>query len=178
MDKPYKIIILILVAIIVIGFFLPWVNVESKQVGTITKILTGKRQATVEAISGFRIPLLANSEDARLIISVARTFYPDITGLDKKSYLVWLFPVVALIILGIALNMENNKLTNIIFGAIGVAVFVLAVYKINETDLDRLVLQMKIGLGLWASLWGYLGIGVLGFFSFVASFFQKKAERS
>ena len=53
MDKTYKVIMLILVAIIVLGFFLPWVNVESKQVGAITKILTGKRQATVEAISGF-----------------------------------------------------------------------------------------------------------------------------
>ena len=74
--------------------------------------------------------------------------------------------------------MENNKLTNIIFGAVGVAVFVLAVYKINETDLDRLVLQMKIGLGLWMSLWGYLGIGILGFVSFVASFFQKKVKQS
>lgn len=178
MDKPYKVAILVLTAIIVVGFFLPWINVESKQVGTITKILTGKRQATVEAISGFRMPLLANSEDARLIISVARTFYPDVTAIDKKSYLVWLFPIVALIILGIALNAENNKLINLIFGAIGIAVFVLAVYKISTTDLDRLVLQMKIGTGLWMSLWGYLGIGILGFVSFVASFFQKKIEQS
>jgi len=62
MDNMYKSLILILAAVIVVGFFLPWVSVESQQVGTFTKLLTGKRQVSVDLISGVEIPILANSD--------------------------------------------------------------------------------------------------------------------
>ena len=64
MDKLCKSMIAVCVVAIILGFFLPWARVQSKQVGAITKMLTGKRQGSIDAVSGFRIPLMANSERA------------------------------------------------------------------------------------------------------------------
>jgi hypothetical protein len=63
MNKIHYIAMLILAAVIVISFFLPWVSVESQAVGEFSKILTGKKQAVVANISGFQVPILANGPD-------------------------------------------------------------------------------------------------------------------
>ena len=62
MGNITKLVAIVIACIIVLGFFLPWARVESKQVGAITKILTGKRQEGIDAISGFKIPVMANRE--------------------------------------------------------------------------------------------------------------------
>ena len=53
MQNNLNSVMVILVAVIVIAFFLPWVTVESGQVGAISKLLTGKKQSTIDRISGF-----------------------------------------------------------------------------------------------------------------------------
>lgn len=173
MDKVFKILILILVAIIVVGFFLPWVNVESKQVGTFTKLLTGKQQKTIHAISGLDIPVLANSDESRLIVSIAKIFNPDIQNVDKKSFLVLIIPVLALIILLLALFQGNNLWINLVVALVGCAIFFFALYKIKSADLERAILQIKIGFGLWATLVSYLLIGIVS----LANFIKLTAEK-
>ena len=72
--KTGRLISAILTAVIFIAFFLPWVRVEAPMVGTISKVLTGKRQAELTSISGFDVPVLANGPDARLMISIIKIF--------------------------------------------------------------------------------------------------------
>jgi len=165
MDNIYKGLVLVLAIIIVAGFFLPWVNVESQQVGTFTKLLTGKRQAMVDLISGAEIPILANSDESRLIISIAKIFYPRVTNVDKKSFLVLIVPILAIIIFLLALKLSKNKLTNLLIGIIGIGIFAFTLYKIQSTDLDKLVLQIKIGIGMWMILYAYLAIGLVSIFN-------------
>jgi hypothetical protein len=153
--------------VIIVSFFLPWINVESGQVGAFSKILTGKSQATIDSISGFRIPILANSADARLMISIIKIINPNITDADKKSFLVWAIPVLAAVIFLLSLYFGKNRFLNLAFGLIGCAIFFVALYKIKTTDLDKLVLNVKIATGLWLILYSYLAIGVLGFIAFV-----------
>jgi len=85
MDAKKK-VLLVLVVVIVISFFLPWVSIESKAVGSVTKLLTGKKQATINSISGFKVPILANSEESRFMITIIKIFQPDIENADKKKF--------------------------------------------------------------------------------------------
>jgi len=167
MAAAQKVIMIILVAVIFISFFLPWIKVESPAVGTISKILTGKEQAVISGISGYAVPVLANSEESRFMISVIKIFNPGITNADKKSYLIWVVPGLAVLILVIKLFLDKNKWVNLIFGLIGSLIFFVAVYKLNTTDLDKLVLKVSIAPGLWLILVGYLGIGLLCLTNFV-----------
>jgi hypothetical protein len=167
MDKISKPVIGILVAVIVISFFLPWISVQSAAAGKVTELLTGKRQDKIDAISAYRVPVMANSEESRLIISIIKIFNPKTQNADKKSYLIWVVPILAVIMLILNMVMGNNKWLNLVVGIIGIAIFAFAVYKIKTTDLDKLVLQVNMGPGLWLTLWSYLGIGVISILNFV-----------
>jgi len=156
-----KNLMLILVIVIVVAFFLPWISVESAAVGKVSKILTGKAQATIGSVSGFKVPILANSEESRFMITVIKIFQPDITNADKKSFLIWIVPLLAVIIFLVGNAPKTNQWIRLAFGVLGILIFVGATYKIITTDLDKMIIKVSIGYGLWLILFGYLGIGIL-----------------
>ena len=162
-------VVTILVAVIVVSFFLPWVTVESSQVGTFAKILTGKRQNTIDQISGFQIPIRANSDASRLAITIIRFFAPDVKNADKKSFFVWLVPGLGLILLALWSYARKMDFVKILIGITGIAVFVFALFKITTTDMSKFLIEVKIAYGLWLTLYSFLGIGVLSFFSLAKS---------
>ena len=166
--KIRKTIMAVLVLIIFVSFFLPWVSVESEAIGGVTKLLTGKKQATIDSISGFKVPILANSEESRFMISVIKIFQPDIKNADKKSFLIWGVPLLAVVMFGLTNALKDNKWVRLAIGVIGIAIFAFATFKIMTTDLDKIILKVNIGYGLWLILVGYLGIGILQ----VIEFFQ------
>ena len=170
MANIYKVLMFIFAAIIIVSFFLPWVSVESKQVGAFSKLLTGKSQGTIDSISGFRIPIVANSGDSRLMLSIIRIFNPNVKDADKKSFAVWGIPILALLIFLASVYFGKNRFINLAFGLIGCAVFFVALFKIKTTDLDKLVLNVNIAPGMWLILYSYLAIGILGFLSFAGVF--------
>jgi len=157
----------VLVLMIFVSFFLPWVSVESEAIGGVTKLLTGKKQASIDSISGFKVPVLANSEESRFMISVIKIFQPNIKDADKKSFLIWIVPILAVVMFGITNALKGNKWVRLAIGIVGIVIFVFATYKIMTTDLNKLVLNIKIGYGLWLTLVGYLGIGVLQTVEFI-----------
>lgn len=167
MQNFYKISLLILTAVIVISFFLPWIGVESAAVGGVTKVLTGKRQASLGGISGYKVPVLANSSESRFMLSIIKIFMPNVQNADKKSYLIWVVPGLAMIILAVSYFLAKNKWVNLVFAIIGIAIFAVASFKIFTTDLDKLVLKVNIAYGLWFILLAYLGIGLLSLINFV-----------
>lgn len=158
--KTRNLICAVLAAVIFISFFLPWVHAESQMIGSVTKVLTGKRQAEITNISGFNVPILANGPDARLIISIIQIFNPGVTDADKKSWLIWGVPLLAVAIFAAGIRLDQNKWYNLAIAIIGILVFLVGVYKIKTTDLDKLVLNARIGIGLWLTLYGYLGLGL------------------
>jgi len=164
----------ILAAVIFISFFLPWVNVESPMVGAVAKVLTGKKQAEIASISGFAVPGLANGPDARLMLSIIKIFNPGVTDADKKSWLIWGIPLFALAIFLLGLFIADNRWFNLGVAVIGILIFIVGAYKINTTDLNKLVLDVKIGLGVWLTLYGYLGLGINGVVNFVKALANKR----
>jgi len=162
-----KNLMLLLVIVIFISFFLPWISVESEAVGGVTKLLTGKKQSTIDSISGFKVPVLANSEESRFMISVIKIFQPKIQNADKKSFLIWGVPLLAVAMLGLTRVFKDNKWVRLGIGIVGIAIFVVATHKITTTDLDKLVLKVNATYGLWLILFGYLGIGILQVMDFI-----------
>jgi len=156
-----KNLMLILVIVIFVSFFLPWVSVESQVVGNVSKLLTGKKQATIDSISGFKVPILANSEESRFMITIIKIFQPKITNADKKSFLIWCVPLLAVVILLVSNALKTNKWVRLVFGVLGILIFVGATYKIITTDLDKMIIKVNIEYGFWLILFGYLGIGIL-----------------
>jgi len=172
--KADKLICAVLVAVIFVSFFLPWVHVESQMVGGVAKILTGTKQAELMGISGFAVPGLANGPDARLMISVIQIFNPGITDADKKSWLIWGVPIFAIGIFLLSLVFGENKWFNLAVAVTGILIFLIGFYKIKTTDLDKLVLNVKIGLGVWFTLYGYLGLGILRAVNFAKALANKR----
>ena len=156
-----KNLMLFLVIVIVVAFFLPWISVESAVVGKVSKILTGKTQATIGSVSGFKVPILANSEESRLMIAVIKIFQPDITNADKKSFLIWVIPLLAVVIFLAGNAFKTNQWIRLVFGVLGILIFVGVTYKIITTDLDKMIIKVNIEYGLWLIIFGYLGIGIL-----------------
>ncbi len=161
MESVQKILMSILVAIILVSFFLPWITVESAAVGEITEILTGKRQVSSGSISGFKLPILANSPESRLAISILKDLSPGIKDADKKSYLVWIAPALAALMLIAKYLLNKNRWANLILGLLGCLIFIVAVHKLGAVNLDTLLLKIDIAYGLRLILISYLGMGLL-----------------
>jgi len=173
MAKLNNLAILICALIIIVAFFLPWVKVESEAVGTFSKILTGKQQQLISNISAFQVPIMANDQDARLMISIIKIFNPKVENADKKSYLIWSIPILAALMLLVSFLYGKNKWVNLILGVISCLIFFVAVYKIKTTNMDKLVLKVTTAPGLWLALWGYLGIGIAGLVAFIKGSLKK-----
>lgn len=153
--------LILLAALIIISFFLPWVSVHSPAVAGISKVLTGKKQETIDSISGFDVPMLANSSESRFMIEVIQIFNPGIKNADKKSYLIWIVPLLAVAMLAALWLNFANKWLHLFCAAISFLLFFVSLYKIMTTDMDKLVLNVRIASGLWLVLYAYLGIGIL-----------------
>ena len=162
-----NLIIVILAVMVFVAFFLPWAHIEAPAIGAVSKILVGKAQANITSISGFDVPIMANGPDARLAMSIIQIFSPGIKDADKKSFLIWGVPLLALAFAAAAIFLSKNKFVNLAIAVIGIAIFIVGVYKINTTDLNKLVLNVRIGLGLWLVFLGYLGMGIAALINFL-----------
>lgn len=170
----YALVMLVFAVMIVLAFFQPWVETDILRAGKISQIIIGKQEIFGLSISGYDVPVLANGPDSRLIISIIKIFKPQIANADKKSYLVWGVPGLAVLLFLLSLVLAKNKLVNLAIGIIGVAIFAAAAYKVTAIDLDKLVVTIRIGSGLWLTLWGYLGMGIAAFLRVLQLSLDKK----
>jgi hypothetical protein len=166
-------IALALAVVIVVSFFLPWVSVEAGLAGKLSKMVNIKTEnVQLYSISGFKVPVLANGKESRLMITIIKIFEPDVTNADKKSYLIWIIPLLAIAIFFAGDIFKNNKWVFLGIGVVGVLIFLGATTKILMTDLDKAVMKINIGYGFWLVLIGYLGLGIMGAIKFLE--IQKK----
>ena len=169
MQNTYRLALVILAFIVFISFFMPWVTVGAHVIGGVSKLLTGKAQASISDISGFSVPIMANGPDARFALAVIKIFNPSIKDANKKSWLIWGVPIFGVMLALLGIFLGKFKWLRIAIAVIGVAIFAVAVFKIKTTNLDKLVLNVKISYGLWLTLLGYLGIGIVNALSSIGS---------
>ena len=153
--------------LIFVSFFLPWVDIQSQAIGKITRVLTGEQLPLMQRISGFQVPILANRQDSKLMITLIQLFNPGVQDADKKSYLIWGIPLLGLVIAIANYIWGRNKWFNLAIAVSGIMIFAIAVQKLITADLDKMVMNVNIAPGLWLTLFGYLGIGLCGLAGFI-----------
>jgi hypothetical protein len=161
MQNAHKLALMILAVTVFLSFFMPWVKIDAPVVGGISKILTGKAQSSISDISGFDVPIMANGPDSRFALAVIKIFNPSVKDADKKSWLIWGVPIFGVMLALASVFFGKFKWLRIAIAVICVAIFAVAVFKIKTTDMNKLVLNVKIAHGLWLTLWGYFGIGIV-----------------
>jgi hypothetical protein len=166
MNRTCNIAVLVFAAVICASFFLPWVSVNSRVAGGVTRLFRGRTDSSLKKISGAQVPVLANGPDAKLMIGIIKLFNPAVTDADKKSWLIWAIPGLSVLLALLACFLGDHKWVNLGMGLLGAAIFSVAASKLLTTNLDKFFMNVVIMPGLWLVLWSYLGIGLVSLFRF------------
>ena len=154
--------IAILAAIIpAICFFLPWASIEIRNATSIKNFLGMMGEAERIKISGYDIPCMANNGNARAIQKVLTIFVSDAENADKKSYLVWLVPLLAILLAGLTFPAARNRKLALAVGAAGILIFLAGTIKILTADLNPAGAIVHISPGFWLTLLSYLALGIV-----------------
>jgi hypothetical protein len=128
-------------------------------------------EGKVEA-NGFDIPRLVNTNDTQLALSFVQLFTKKTEGVQWKCYAVYSIPGLA-VLLALLYQFARRprwgkiRMVPCLVTLFTAALFFIAYLKITTAELDHLVLEIKIGFGLWLSLFAYgalaatFGLGTL-----------------
>ena len=181
--------IIVCAIIIIASFFMPWAratvsvtkvannlanSASSKLQNTSfgDKFIKGFNQATnaignlgdIEVkttVSGYDIPTMTSKKSSHVAIQLAQLLFKDAKDLDKKSMLVYLLPLFAIVCIALAVTGLKYKASVIAAAIIGGAIGIGGLYKLMATDLSKLPVQISIENGLWQTMYGYLLICIL-----------------
>ncbi|MDO8535546.1 MAG: hypothetical protein Q7S30_00810 [Candidatus Omnitrophota bacterium] len=113
------------------------------------------------AVSGYDIPTLINKKTSQIAISIASVMFKDTKDLDKKSMLVYLLPILALVCVGLAVVGLKNNIALIVMAVMSGGIAVGGLYNMMTVDLSNLPIQISIEGGLWQTMYAYLTISVI-----------------
>ena len=114
------------------------------------------------AVSGYDIPTLINKKSSQIAIAIASVMLKDAKDLDKKSMLVYLLPLLALVCIGLAIVGLKNKIAVIVMTILSGGIAVGGLYNLMTVNLSNLPIQISIEQGLWQTMYAYLIISVIG----------------
>ena len=179
--------IIVCALIIIASFFMPWAkatvsatkvaknvaNSASQNTSFGGKFVQGFNQGTnaignlgdIEVkttVSGYDIPTMTSKKSSHVAIQLAQLLFKDAKDLDKKSMLVYLLPLFAIVCIVLAVVGLRYKASVIAAAIIGGAIGIGGLYKLMSTDLSNLPVQIAIENGLWQTMYGYLFICILG----------------
>ncbi len=182
-------LIIVCAVVIIASFFMPWArasvnatkvakNMANSANGKLQdtpfggKFVRGFDQATnaigdlgdIEVkttVSGYDIPTMINKKSSQAAIQLVQMLSKDAKDVDKKSKLVYLLPLFALICIVLAIIGLRYKVSVIAAALIGGAIGIGGLYELISTDLSKLPIQISILNGLWQTMYGYLLICIL-----------------
>jgi len=174
-------------AVTIIAFFMPWATVATSAVGITkeassafggkfgkeldkaTEALSEMGDISVKSsVSGYQIPKLVNDETSKVAISVAEMFFEDVKDLDKKSYLVYLLPILGIVCAALAFFGGKNILYVIPMVILSGGAAIGGLYKLYTTNVSSLAVQIVIQNGLWFTMYSFLFISIVGIVWFIA----------
>lgn len=155
-----NVIVAICAAIVVWFFFLPWIKVHSTTVGAMKGIVGGEHSAAIITASGAGVPGIANGPLARTLIEILGKLFGSIENADKKSYLVWIVPALAVVFMALSLACRGWWFVSALLGLLCMAIAMGATCKLLMTNLDGLLFRVQICFSLWAILtvFGIMGV--------------------
>ncbi|MDD3274685.1 MAG: hypothetical protein PHQ84_01245 [Candidatus Omnitrophica bacterium] len=160
-------LVFICALVAVFSFFTPWISINTPARGVISKFLKVESGSSLMKISGYQVPILANRRDSRLMIEVIKLYNPGVKDADRKSWLIWVVPLLALFLALVHAGIRENRWFNLAVGILGIAIYAVGVYKLKTTNMDKMVMSINILPGLWMTLSGYFGMGVVCMTKFI-----------
>ncbi len=165
----------------VVGFVQPWAFIDAREPGVtrslrsaapaevgrvVLKIqrgaetLTGELPALADLprqVSGIQIPRMARDTRAQVAVAVLELLTKTRQHLGAKSDLVYLVPGVALSGAAVLTTVSAPGV------ALGVGLFSAAIagigfWQVMTARTESLFVAIRIGPGLWLSLWAYVGL--------------------
>ena len=169
--------------VIVISFFMPWARVSVSVVG-VSKQLTsssGLPDKMVEklkeitsaissfgdvdiktTVSGYQIPGMVNNKTSKAALSTAEILSKSASGLEQKSYLVYLFPLLGIVCGILAVTGLKSKACIVIILIIGGIVGIVGLYNLSTANLVHVSVKIDILSGLWNTIYAFLFIFIAG----------------
>ena len=138
------------------GKFIKFFNQATDQVSNLGDI------EVKTAVSGYDVPTLINKKSSQIAIAIVSVMFKDAKDLDKKSMLVYLVPLIALLCIGLAIIGLRTKIAIIIMAVISGAIAVVGLYNLMTANLSNAVVAISIERGLWQTMYSYLLISIIG----------------
>lgn len=114
------------------------------------------------AVSGYDIPTLVNKKSSQIAISIASVVFKDAKDLDKKSILVYLLPILALVCVALAVIGLKSVIAVIVMVILSGAIAIGGLYNLMTVNMSNFAVKISIEQGLWQTMYGYLLICALG----------------
>lgn len=182
----YSYLVYVAAALIIVGFLMPWATIATSVTGVSKGLLgslektpyagkiVGKISEATDAIGdlgdisikntvrGYQVPILVNDKSSKVAMSLAQIFFKQADDLDKKSYLVYLFPIAGVVCALLAFLGDRNKIYTIAMTVLGGAIGIVGLFKLYTLDVSSTIVKISIQNGLWVILYAFLFIFIAG----------------
>ncbi|MGB2706179.1 MAG: hypothetical protein WBC74_04930 [Candidatus Omnitrophota bacterium] len=167
--------------VVVISFFLPWAKVSVSAVGVskeLTDIADKKLGDTPIAgkvidrlkkvtgaissfgdidvkttVTGYQIPKLVNDKTSKVAISLVGIMFKSAEGLEWKSYLVYLLPLLGILCAGLAVLGLKNNIYVILMLVVSGVVSLAGLYNLHTANVESIAVKVSIESGLWNTMY-------------------------
>ncbi|NQT22306.1 MAG: hypothetical protein HQ579_02590, partial [Candidatus Omnitrophica bacterium] len=112
-------------------------------------------------ISGYDIPTMVNKKTSKVALSLVAILFKSAENLDKKSYLVYLMPLVAILCSLLAVIGVRRRWSIIAMCLVSGAISIGGIYNLKTTALPNAFVAITIQPGLWYTMYGYLAIFII-----------------
>ncbi len=180
-----KILLLVLTliacAVIITAFFMPWarVNVSLERIlptggGEIVNTLEGFTEnvgsfAGMEfdpVVRGKDIPMLVNNKSSKVAVTFISLLFKNAESLERKSYLVYMPVLLAVICALLAILGIENKTYILIMTILSGLLSGAGLYEFKTVNFSSLVTNVEIMYGIWVTLYAFFAIFIIGLFWF------------
>ena len=182
----YSYLVYVAAVAIIIGFLMPWATIATSVTGVSKgllgsldktpyagKIVGGISKATdvigdlgdisiKNTVRGYQVPIMVNDKSSKVAISLAQIFFKQADDLDKKSYLVYLFPIAGAVCALLAFLGDRNKIYTIAMTVLGGAIGIVGLFKLYTLDVGSTIVKISIQNGLWVILYSFLFMLIVG----------------
>lgn len=125
-------------------------------------------------VSGYNIPRMINDKSSKIALSFAESFFGTVKDLDKKSMLVYLMPIFAIVCVMLSIAGMRYKLSVILMLLLSGGISVGGLYVLKTMNLSNELVDIVIGKGLWRTMYGYLWIFIISILWLVTDLIKTK----
>lgn len=189
LKTAFVILIIVSAAVIVVSFFMPWARVDvsatkvsgelvGKASGPLSnspfagKFIKGLKKTTdalgnlgdikiKASVSGYDIPTMLNRRESKAAISLGQIFFKDAEDMDRKSFAVYLLPILAIACIALAVMGLKSRIAVIAMLVLSGTISIVGLYKLFTVNLSNLTVQIVIESGLWQTMYAYLIIAAI-----------------